>query len=90
VSADSFPEIQLAFSIMSIIQNERLKYIANAFDRASTSCLTVGVFAPIAAALYTSASAQIGAIQFASAVAAWIFCAAILHLLGRVLLRRLQ
>ncbi len=53
---------------MSVEYNERVKYIANSFDRASTSCLTVGVFAPIAASLYTSAGSQIGAIQFIGAV----------------------
>ena len=37
---------------MSVIHNEQTKYIANACDRASTSCLTVGVLAPIAAAIY--------------------------------------
>jgi len=62
---------------MSIIQNERTKYVANSFDRASTSCLTVGVFAPIAAALYTSAGTQAGAPQFIGAVLSWLFAAAI-------------
>ena len=75
---------------MSVAENERVKYIANAFDRASTSCLTVGVFAPIAASLYTSASAQLGALQFVGAVASWLSAAVTLHLWGRVILRRLQ
>jgi hypothetical protein len=34
------------------IDNERTKLLANALDRASTACLTVGVVAPFAAALY--------------------------------------
>lgn len=75
---------------MSVEYNERVKYIANSFDRASTSCLTVGVFAPIAASLYTSAGAQIGAIQFIGAVVSWLLAAVILHLWGRVILRRPQ
>jgi hypothetical protein len=40
---------------MPVAHNEQTKHIANAPDRASTSCLTVGVFAPIAAALYAPA-----------------------------------
>jgi hypothetical protein len=65
-----------------VAENECVKYVANAFDRASTSCLTVGVFAPIAAALYTSASAQLDALQFLGGVSPRLFAAATLHLLG--------
>jgi hypothetical protein len=32
---------------------EQIKLRANALDRASTACLTVGVLAPFAASLYT-------------------------------------
>ena len=34
---------------MSAIANERTKLLANALDRASTACFTVGVAAPFAA-----------------------------------------
>lgn len=34
-------------------RNERVKLLANALDRASTACVTVGVLGPIAAVLYT-------------------------------------
>lgn len=37
---------------MSLIQNERTKLTANALDRASTACLTVGALGPAAASLY--------------------------------------
>ncbi len=57
---------------MGLDESERTKYVANAFDRASTSCLTVGVFAPVAASLYTSASAQISAFVFVGAVTCWL------------------
>jgi hypothetical protein len=77
-----------SLSTMSIIHNERLKYVANSFDRASTSCLAVGVFAPIAAALYTSASAQIEVLPFMVAVTSWILTASILHFSGKHVLRR--
>jgi hypothetical protein len=37
---------------MSLVHNERTKLFANALDRASTACFTVGVLSPIVAALY--------------------------------------
>lgn len=37
---------------MTESEKEQTKLFANSLDRAGTSCLTVGVFAPIAAALY--------------------------------------
>jgi hypothetical protein len=37
---------------MTEAEKEQTKLFANSLDRAGTSCLTVGVFAPIAAALY--------------------------------------
>jgi hypothetical protein len=81
--------VSAGFIHMSTINNERTKYTANAFDRASTSYLTVGVFAPIAAALYTSASAQVRLLPFMVAVLSWLFTAVILHLSGKYVLRRL-
>jgi hypothetical protein len=35
----------------AVIANERAKLLANALDRASTACVTVGVLGPTAAAL---------------------------------------
>jgi hypothetical protein len=64
---------------MSLVHNERTKLLANALDRASTASLTVGVLAPIAAALYTSASAsawtlrrRLGLLDFRSRGATYI------------------
>ena len=37
---------------MSLIQNERTKLLALAFNTAATSAFTVGVLAPVATALY--------------------------------------
>ncbi|TCR01137.1 hypothetical protein EDF70_105143 [Neorhizobium sp. JUb45] len=75
---------------MSVVHNEQTKYIANAFDRASTSCLTVGVFAPIAAAIYTpmGSSAHVYPLVFFGVC--WLFAAAILHLSGKAILRRMR
>jgi hypothetical protein len=36
----------------SLVRNEQRKLLANALDRASTSCITVGVLAPVAALFY--------------------------------------
>ena len=47
---------------MSLIQNERVKLLANALDRASTSCLTVGVNTPVAGYLYGIARYAGGAV----------------------------
>jgi len=37
---------------MTLIWNERTKLLANAIDRTSTACLTVGIAAPIAEFFY--------------------------------------
>lgn len=75
---------------MSVIHNEQTKYIANAFDRASTSCLTVGVFAPIAAAIYAPTGSIGHAYPLVFVGVCWLFAAGILHLSGKAILRRLR
>ncbi len=75
---------------MSLIQNERTKLLANALDRASTACLTVGVFAPIAAALYSSTGSFVPVRIFVIGAIVWIFTAVVLHMSARRVLRRLQ
>lgn len=62
---------------MSVVHNEQTKYIANAFDRASTSCLTVGAFAPIAAAFYAPVGAAASAFTVVIVGSCWPFAAAI-------------
>lgn len=37
---------------MSLIDNEQTKLLANALDRASTACFTVGIATPIAGLVY--------------------------------------
>lgn len=76
---------------MSIIENERTKLLANALDRASTACFTVGVATPIAGYLY-------GVISFAAPFGYWLFLTAVgwlviaiaLHLLARRILKGLK
>jgi hypothetical protein len=74
---------------MSLIHNERTKLVANALDRASTACLTVGVFAPIAAAIYTSIGTGPATLTFVIGAVCWIFAAMVLHMSARYVLRRL-
>jgi hypothetical protein len=46
---------------MSLVDNERTKLLANALDRASTACFTVGILTPTAGFLY-------GFVNFANAI----------------------
>jgi len=71
---------------MSLIENERTKLLANAFDRASTACITVGILAPIAAVLYGATGTPMTLWAFGLAWAIWFLCAAALHLIARVIL----
>lgn len=75
---------------MTLIRNEQTKLLANNLDRASTACLTVGVFAPTAAALYTSANTTSSIATFAIGAVSWIFTSVVLHISARTVLRRLK
>jgi hypothetical protein len=59
-------------------EREQIKLRANALDRASTACLTVGVLAPFAAALYTGGNLQNGTGLF-WATMAYLGAAIVLH-----------
>jgi len=76
---------------MSLIHNERTKLTANALDRASTACLTVGALGPAVASLYGLGAA--GAISHGLLVALgsvfWLAAAAVLHFMARSVLGRL-
>ncbi len=72
------------------IRNERLKLLANALDRASTACLTVGGIAPLATLIFASGTIGLGAVQFAIGTACWILLGIGLHLLAQEVLRGLQ
>jgi hypothetical protein len=64
---------------MTVIYNERTKLLANSIDRASTSCVTVGVFAPGAAAIYTVSGTVVSSSIFLIGTAIWLFAAIALH-----------
>ena len=76
---------------MSLIRNERLKLSANAVDRASTACFTVGIATPAAGYLYNvgglreSLSLTVVALGFVG----WFGAAVALHLMARRTIRRL-
>jgi len=75
---------------MSLIHNERTKLLANALDRASTSCITIGVLAPVAAALYAPRGAIVPVQVLLVGATAWVFAAVVLHLAARYVLSRLK
>lgn len=74
---------------MSLIHNERTELLANAFDRASTACVAVGLLGPAANALYGMGAAH-GGLLFWPSVALWLVAAAVLHLLARRVLGGLR
>jgi hypothetical protein len=69
---------------MSLTGNERTKLTANALDRFSTVCLTVGVAAPLGNWLYGGSAISIPRVLAGGYI--WICVAAALHPLARTLL----
>jgi hypothetical protein len=59
-----------------MIENERTKLLANALDRASTACIALGIFAPLAAAPRVSFALFVS-------LAGWSAAAIMLHLAAR-------
>ncbi|MFH1554100.1 MAG: hypothetical protein ABII76_04450 [Pseudomonadota bacterium] len=76
---------------MSLIHNERTKLTANALDRASTACLTVGALGPAVASLYGlgSAVAPSHGVLITVGSIFWLIAAAVLHFMARSVLGRL-
>ncbi|PXA98147.1 hypothetical protein DMC47_10190 [Nostoc sp. 3335mG] len=75
---------------MSLIENERTKLVANALDRTSTACLTVGVLAPVAAVLYGASGTPLSAWAFGLGSAIWLSAAVALHWVARMVLGGLK
>lgn len=74
------------------VANERAKLLANAFDRASTACVTVGILGPVAAGLYGLGAPPLqrdGAFYVVSAIV-WLLTAVILHVMARKALGTLR
>ena len=70
------------------IDNERTKLAANALDRASTACLAVGIFAPLATLLQGQLHPPLAGV--AVSFAGWLGAAIVLHFGGRRMLGGLK
>lgn len=77
---------------MNLIRNEQTKLLANALDRASTACFTVGIVTPIAGFLYNIGNFRglVPVPALALGLVGWILGAIALHLLARRVLKGLQ
>ncbi len=77
---------------MSVIDNERTKLLANALDRASTACFTVGILTPGAGYFYNIGGFQglISVTELFVGVLGWLGALVVLHLLARRVLRGLM
>lgn len=77
---------------MSLIRNEQTRLLANALDRAGTTCLTVGVATPLAGWLYGVGGLRetLSLPSLAAVLAGWLAGALILHMLARWTLNGLK
>ena len=72
-----------------LIDNERTKLLANALDRASTACVTIGFLAPVAGFVYNVPGTHIAPLQLLVGAVSWVMAAAALHLIARLVLKDL-
>ncbi len=77
---------------MTPAEIEKTKLIANAFDRASTACFTVGIATPLAGYVYNVSGfrSSLGVAELLGGMAGWLIVAISLHLLARSALNRIQ
>ena len=77
---------------MSLVDNERTKLLANALDRASTACFTVGILTPIAGFIYGLVDLDMAVQRHwpMISVAGWLILAVALHLWARRVLKGLK
>ena len=75
---------------MSLVENERTKLLAGAFDRASTACVTVGLLAPAAALIYGAGVTSIRPTTLAISAVIWIATAIVLHFFANRILGGLK
>lgn len=68
-----------------MIRNERTKLLANALDRASTACFTVGIATPVAGYIYNISNLRdsLPILTIVIGGIGWILACAGLHLLAR-------
>lgn len=65
----------------TLVDNERTKLTANALDRASTACLAVGIFAPLASLLRVQDHLPASGILVS--FAGWLIAGTVLHVGAR-------
>ena len=77
---------------MKHIKNERLKLFANALDRVSTACVTVGIATPAAGAIYNLGGFRqtFQTLELAVGLVGWLSTAVILHFCARWVLGGLE
>jgi len=77
--------------VMMSIGNEPIKLLANALDRASTPCFTVGIATPLAGYIYNVGGlrASLTALQLSIGLFTWIGAALALHFGARRALKGL-
>jgi hypothetical protein len=77
---------------MSLVDNERTKLLANALDRASTACFTVGVATPLAGYLYgvIDFSEPVSGVWLMLTAGGWLAIAIALHSWARRTLKGLK
>ncbi len=70
---------------MTPAETEKTKLIANALDRASTACFTVGIATPLAGYVYDVSGfrSSIGVAELLGGLAGWLIVAISLHMLAR-------
>ncbi|MBT0777930.1 MULTISPECIES: hypothetical protein [Paracoccus] len=70
---------------MTLIPNERTKLLANALDRASTACFTVGIATPVAGYIYNISNLResLPAWIMLGGGIGWISACVALHLMAR-------
>ena len=74
------------------VHNERTKLLANALDRASTTCFTVGIVTPGAGYLYNVSGfrSAVGLGVLVAGLVGWFVAAIFLHLAARRVLGGLR
>lgn len=74
---------------MSLIHNERTKLTAAFLNTVAATMVGAGAIAPLVAFTYAIPGAAEGSILTIIGIS-WLLCGIVLHLLARVLLRRLR
>lgn len=75
----------------ALARNEQRKLLAMVLNSVASSCVTVGILAPLAAFLYTPTwSVTISAVTLLVGFVVWLTASVVLHMLARRVLRLLE